>query len=181
MMHRNALVLLLAALVLGCQASVDNNVLRGKSDAAVEPIEQRRHLISFWSILFELIHVPCPPGPLGDHCRNATNSTASAAAVEGTDEEETDSAGEKEVNGNGNANTSNSESGLGGTAIAGWSIWLMVVAAAAAAAALIAAAVGQRRDKEDLHPLNGVVSRRMNLFTSLADGNLCVDRPPRVV
>jgi hypothetical protein len=57
----------------------------------------------------------------------------------------------------------------------------MIVAAVAATAALVAAVVGQRRDKESKHQLNGAVSRRMNLFSALADGNLCGDRPPRTV
>lgn len=180
MMLRNALVLLLAALVLGCQASVDNNVLRGKSNAAVEPSEQRRHLISFWSILFELLqHPPCPPGPLGHHCHNdetdtdnENDSSSTAAATAGASDADADEyyAGESE-------GTSSSQ---GGTSVSKSTIWLMAVAAAAAVAAIIAAAVGQRRDKEDMHPLKGAVSRRMNLFTSLCDGNLCVDRPPRV-
>ena len=178
MMLRNALILLLAALVLGCQASVGVNVLRGKSSAVVEPSEQRRHLISFWSILFEMLpHHLCPPGPLGEHCHNEEdgeedeNETDDSAANAGASSSGADSYHSAET-----AGTS-----TGGSRMSRSTIWLLVVAAVAATAALIAAAVGQRRDKEDLHPLNGAVSRRMNLFTSLADGSLCVSRPPRIV
>lgn len=57
----------------------------------------------------------------------------------------------------------------------------MAVAAAAATAALVAAIVGQRKNREERHQLSGSVSRRMALFTNVCNGNLCGDRPDRVV
>ena len=77
--------------------------------------------------------------------------------------------------------SSSGSNGVMGTSMSRMTMWLMIVAAAAAAAALIAAVVGQRRNRQERHQLSGSVGRRMKLFTNLADGNLCGDRPARVV
>lgn len=62
-------------------------------------------------------------------------------------------------------------------------LWPLLVAAVAATTAMAAVIVGQRRDPEDRHQLQGSVARRMDLFSNFADRALCNNesRPGRVV
>ena len=63
------------------------------------------------------------------------------------------------------------------------SFWLLLVALAAVVMAIIAMVMGQRKRDKPQHALTGSVARRMELFSTFADGALCGNeaRPDRVV
>lgn len=65
--------------MLSCNALEDNASLRGTNaeefaelkdtNAPQDSIGERR-LMNFWTVLIQaVVHPPCPPGPLGHHCR----------------------------------------------------------------------------------------------------------------
>lgn len=190
-------LLVLTLLVFGGKASpAQDGFLRGgettmskregvnNGDAEVT-IEEQRRLFSFWSLLFFV--GPCH-GPLAHPSGCASQDGGSGSGSGGNDGGSDGSGGNDNQgaaatnNDDGSSGASGSTSGvsrIGNTNLTKTSLMLIIVAACAAIAAAIAMVVGNRRNKEELHPLSGSLDRRMNLFSALADGNLCGDRPPR--
>lgn len=181
----NALVVLLVVVV--ASASADKNLRRGQNNNLVD-VEQEdgeRRLFSFWALLFTVCssnHGPLGPhhgGPLGNFCdHNFANSYTVEESDEVVEAESDPSAAtyyseESQAGSSSSPNVSQS----GGTGLGQSSMWFLIVAGMAAAAALAAIVVGQRRDRDGAnpHPNQGIVSRRMTVFSSLAQGNLRTD------
>ena len=156
----------------------------------VAPSHQRRELFDFWQLIMAVGGPPCPPGPLGDHCRhhknNGSSGGSSSSSYGGGSTSSTSSSNSGSYsNGSSNydnsgassksANASPDQSGhfVSGKATA--ASWMLMGAAIAASIAAIAIVFGQRKNTPEAHPLTGSVARRAALFGAFADSALCAN------
>ena len=147
-------------------------------------------------LLFAVHPGPCPPGPLGKHCRDDHGDSGNdgSGSDNGSNGDNADNGGNDanaaaaEDDSSSSSSSSSNKDGTGGSNLTSGGMKknmpmiALLVAACAATAALVAAIVGQRRERQDKHQLAGAVSRRINLFSALAQGELCAghERPDRI-
>ena len=155
-------------------STVSAQTLRSATPAEeVAPSHQRRELFDFWQILMALGGPPCPPGPLGDACRNKNNNQ-DAQDAQNVDANANDyTAANGATTQSANAKPDQSGQYVSGKATA--ATWMLLGAAIAASVAAIAIVFGQRKNTPEAHPLTGSVARRAALFGAFADSALCAD------
>jgi len=159
----------------------------------VAPSHQRRELFDFWQLIMAVGGPPCPPGPLGDHCRHHKNNgssggsssssngggSTSSSSYSSSSSSGSYSSGSSNYDNSGasskSASASPDQSGhfVSGKATA--ASWMLMGAAIAASIAAIAIVFGQRKNTPEAHPLTGSVARRAALFGAFADSALCAN------
>ncbi len=165
------------------------------------------HICFFFKVLHE--H-PCPPGPLGKHCREHHDAHAGGASAGGggasgggggasgsngnnansanssnSSDDNSGASGSSGSSSNSNYNTVGDDGANSSTDYLGTpagTTTLLAFAAVAASVAIAAMYIAMRPNAKDKkHPLNGIIKKRVGLFSRIADRTNCATCRPEAV
>jgi len=176
------IVTLFLSLSLGIFANESLHQDHLHADIASSSESTKNRKLSTWSLFLQLLHDHCPPGPLGKMCHGPlhhdegnSDGANSAATSDGADGDSTSSGGSAAERISNQASVF-FHSGTGQLLL----ITLSALAASVAIAAMYMSKRSNSSNNEAKHPLNGIIKKRIGLFSRMAKRNTCATTRPEM-